>query len=317
MPKLKKEAVSIVTHVSAPVLKLNSPKRPLDAADVVLQPVPLGDLFLTDGHAGPLDAHDGDAVNVVLIKLDPQRREVALGPLVQAPALHNLGRLLELEILARDVATKELKLAALLSTLEYLGRFPGEGSQPLRVGEGLVKLRGCGAELLVVGNGGRVDDAAAVGLGRGLHRSAGRSSRGVVLGGRESARGVRSGGVLDILGVLGDQGGRELQESRAKLRNDLGLDEVLDDLLLLGVGVNVDIKLQSTLVGCNRKSPWKLHGMTYHKLVLLQLVGHLGHSDGSRHIRVLRSGAYKRKFCLARVFIPLHAELTGNWERCV
>lgn len=184
-------------------------------------------------------------VDVVLVKLDLQLGVVVLGPLVQPPALHDLGRLLQLEVLARDVAAEELELAAGLGALEDPGQGPREGRDALRVGEGLVELLGRGAELLVVGHRGGVDDAAGVGLGRdGLGLDAGRWCR-VVLGGGEAAGGVGAGRVLDVLAVLGDQGGEELEEFAAQLGDELGADEVLDGLLLFGVGVDVNVELQS------------------------------------------------------------------------
>ena len=236
----------------------HSPKSPLDAADVVLKPVALGHLFLTNRHAGPLDAHNRDAVGIVLVKLDLQRRVVAGGPLVQTPALNNLGGLLQLQVLARDVAVEDLKLAALLGPLKDLGRGAGEGGDPLGVCEGLVELLGSGAELLVVAHRGRVDDGAGLGLrarrGRRLGRSTG---RGVELGGGEAARRVRVWRVLDVLAVLGDKGGGELDKLAPQLGNELGAHQVLDRLLLLGLGMDVDVKLSGVpfLVG---RYQWRL-----------------------------------------------------------
>lgn len=46
------------------------PKGLLDASDVIFAPVSLGDVFLTDRDTLPGDTHDGDVVDVVLIKLN-------------------------------------------------------------------------------------------------------------------------------------------------------------------------------------------------------------------------------------------------------
>jgi hypothetical protein len=48
---------------------------------------------------------------------------------------------------------------------------------------------------------------------------------------------------LDILAVLSDEGRGELDKCASKLRNDLGPDKVLDRLLLLGLGEDVDFEL--------------------------------------------------------------------------
>jgi hypothetical protein len=171
-------------------------------------------------------------------------------PLVQPPALDDLSRLLQLDVLARDISAEQLKLAALLGSLEDLGRSPGERGQPLGVREGLVELGGSGAELLVVRNGCGVDDLALVCLGLGGGRGCRRVGRGDrdVLGGGEPARRVGAGSVLDVLAVFSDQSRGELGKLLPQLRNDLGSDEVLDRLLLLGVRVDVNLELCFGLV---------------------------------------------------------------------
>ena len=92
----------------------------LDGAHVVLLPVALGGFLLTNGHADPVDTHDSDSVDVVLLELDLHGAEVTSGPLCQTPLLLNVGGLLELGELARDVTTKDLELATLLCAVEDL-----------------------------------------------------------------------------------------------------------------------------------------------------------------------------------------------------
>lgn len=226
------------------------PESPLDALNVVLKPVALGNVLLANRHTSPLDAHDRDVLNIVLVELDLQRRVVTGRPLVQPPALDDLSRLLQLEILAGDVSAEQLKLATLLGSFEDLGRSPGERGQPLGVREGLVKLGGSGAELLVVGDGCGVDDLALVCLGLGGGRRCRRVGRGDrnVLGGGETAGWVGAGCMLDVLAVFSDQSRGELGKLLPQLRNDLGPDELLDRLLLLGVGVDVNLELCLGLV---------------------------------------------------------------------
>ena len=40
----------------------------LHRANVVVLPVALGGLLFTDGHASPVDTHDGDRIDIVLLK---------------------------------------------------------------------------------------------------------------------------------------------------------------------------------------------------------------------------------------------------------
>lgn len=224
--------------------KKNTPKSLLDAPDVILQPVPLSNLLLSDRNPRPLDAHDRDMVDVVLVKLDLQLGVVVLGPLVQSPALDDLGRRLQLQVLSRDISPKQLELASLFRAFEDFGWCSRECGNALRVGKSLVELLGGGAELLVVGHRGGIDDAARAGLrrGDGLGLGPSRCWR-VVLRGGEAARGVRAGRVLDVLAMFGDQGGEELEEFGAQLGDDLRPDEVLNRLLFFGVGVDVDLEL--------------------------------------------------------------------------
>lgn len=66
-------------------------KRPLDALHVKFVPIPLHDLVFANGHAAPLDPHQGDLVLIVLIENDVQLAVVTLGPRAQAPILHDLS----------------------------------------------------------------------------------------------------------------------------------------------------------------------------------------------------------------------------------
>lgn len=49
---------------------LDLPESLLDAVHVIGLPILFGDLLLAHRHAGPVDPHDGDGVDVVLVKLD-------------------------------------------------------------------------------------------------------------------------------------------------------------------------------------------------------------------------------------------------------
>lgn len=165
----------------------NLPESLLDALNVVLKPVALGNVLLADGNTLPLNSHNGNVVDVVLIKLNVELGEVTSGPLVQTPALSDLLGLLKLEVLAGDVSAKQLELAANLGTIEDLGRGSCEGSDSLGVDESLVQLLGSGSELFVIGHSGSVDNRASLGLGaRGSGGLRGRALR-VDLGGREPA----------------------------------------------------------------------------------------------------------------------------------
>lgn len=220
------------------------PKSLLNALDIVLEPVALGHVLLADGHSLPGNTHDGNVVDVILVKLDVQLRVVTGGPLVETPALCDLLGGLEFEIFARHVAVKQLKLSAELGTLEDLGRRSGKGSNSLRVDKGLVQLLSRGAELFVIGHGRRVHGATGLYSLGGRSGLGGGGGLGVDFGGRETARGVGARGVLDILAMLGDEGAGKLLELLSQLGHNLGADEVLHGLLLLGVGKDVYVKLR-------------------------------------------------------------------------
>lgn len=74
------------------------PKGLLDALDIVLEPVSLCDFLLANGHTGPCHAHDGNVVDIVLVKLDVEGRVMTGWPLVKAPFLDNFRRLLKLDV---------------------------------------------------------------------------------------------------------------------------------------------------------------------------------------------------------------------------
>lgn len=132
------------------------PKGRLDTPNVVFRPVSLRNFLLTNRNTTPVRPHHSDIVDIVLIKVDLESREMSLWPLIQSPALNNLCRLLEFEILASDITTEELELSSLLGTFEELWSCSSECCDSLGVGEGLIELRGWGTEFLAVGDGGSV-----------------------------------------------------------------------------------------------------------------------------------------------------------------
>lgn len=239
-------------------------KGRLDASDIVFEPVALGNIFLADWHTRPVDAHDSHTVNVVLVKLNDLLGVVTGRPLVQSPCLDDLLGLLQLDILSRDVAVKQLPLATLLGALKFLRGGTSEGGEALRVGEGQVELFSSSPELFLVRNGSRVNDASRVLLGAGISARLGGGTGGTVnFGCGKSARGVGARSMLDILAVLSDQGRGKLEELLAELGHKLGPDEILHDLLLLGLGVDVNVK---------------------DKFVLFRIVSDLWNGDGTRDI---------------------------------
>lgn len=80
--------------------------------------------------------------------------------------------------------------------------------------------------------------------------------------------------MLDVLAVLRDQGAGQLEEGLAQLRDELRPDEVLDGLLLFGLGVDVDVE---------------------YELVLLGVVGDLGNGDRTGDLVGIRSRACREK----------------------
>jgi hypothetical protein len=101
--------------------------------------------------------------------------------------------------------------------------------------------------------------------------------------------------MLQVFAVLGDHGGLELDKLAPELGDELGPHEVLDGLLLLGVGVDVDVELLPRL-SVTRCSKHCATGSTYHKLVLTELVRDFGHCDGARNVIILGSGAWPSEF---------------------
>lgn len=85
---------------------------------------------------------------------------MARRPLLQPPLLHDLGRFVQLDVFACDVATEELEFTAFVRAFKHFWRCAGEGCETLGVGEGLVEFSGCGAEFFRVGDGGGVDEGA-------------------------------------------------------------------------------------------------------------------------------------------------------------
>src|SRR4051812_44755987 len=134
------------------ILKKNLPESLLNAPNVILAPVSLGNIFLSNRNTAPCNSHHSNIVDIVLIKVDFQLGVVSFWPLIESPALYDLRWLLKFEIFSGDVATKELELASLLSTLKNLGGGAGEGSNALRVGECLVEFGSRRTEFFSVGD---------------------------------------------------------------------------------------------------------------------------------------------------------------------
>ena len=65
----------------------------------------------------------------------------------------------------------------------------------------------------------------------------------MVFRGGKAARRVRARGVLNVLAVLGDEGGGELDEGAPELGEELRPHEILDGLLLLRLGVDINVEL--------------------------------------------------------------------------
>lgn len=164
-------------------------------------------------------------------------------PLTETPALNNLLGRLKLEVLARNVTTKELELASNRSTLEDLGRGSCESSDSSRVDKGLVQLLGSGTELFVIGDGSGVYDAASLGLGAGGGSGLGSSTL-VNLGSGKSTGWVGAWGMLDILAMLRNQGGSKLLELLSQLGDEFRTDKILNGLLLLRLRENIYVKLR-------------------------------------------------------------------------
>lgn len=225
--------------------KEDVPKGLLHAADIVHVPILLCDILLANGNARPSDAHLGDAIDIVLIKVNLQVTEVVGRPLSQTPLLHQMLGGLQLNELAGDVSVKNRELAAGFSALELARWAPRERGNALRVRESVVQLLGGGAELVGRRHGRGVDGGFARCRGGCLARAAsgllGRLR--VDLCGGEPAGWVDAGSVLQVLAVLSDQGWAEFDQRLAQLGHDCGAHQVLDRLLGGGVGVVLDLEL--------------------------------------------------------------------------
>jgi hypothetical protein len=221
------------------------PKGLLHAADIVHVPILLRDILLTNGNSRPSDAHLGDAIDIVLIKVNLQGTEVVGRPLSQTPLLHQMLGGLQLHELAGDVSVKNRELAAGLGALELARRAPRERGNALRVRESVVQLLGGGAELVGRRHGRGVDGGFARRRAGCLARAAG----GLLLRlrmdlcGGKPAGWIDAGGVLQVLAVLGNQGWAEFGQCLAQLGYDFGAHQVLDWLLGSGVGVVLDLEL--------------------------------------------------------------------------
>lgn len=219
--------------------KNNIPESLLNAADIVHVPVLLGDILLSDRNAGPRNTKLSDAVDIILIEVDLLCTEVALRPLRKTPLLHDLLGLVERDELASDIAVEDSELAADLGALELAWHAARECRDALCVREGGEQFAGGGAELIRGSHGGCVDgDVAGLG-GGGLLRGwgIGGLGMGVDVGLGEAAGGVDAGGVLEVLAVLGDQGGSETDQGLAQFGNELCAHQVLYGLLGVGFGV--------------------------------------------------------------------------------
>lgn len=222
----------------------NIPESLLDAAHIVHLPILLGDILLTNRDTSPGDAHLSDTVHIVLVEVDRQSTEVALGPLGQTPLLLDQLVRLHLRVLADDVSVEDGELCADVAALELARGSAGECGDALRVCEGAVQFLGGGAELIRRGHGGGVNDDLLVGCGGGSGGGRGFLLGLGVAGSRlESAGRVDTRGVLEVLSVLMDQGGTQLDQRLSELRGDLGTDKVLYGLFRGRLGVDVDLKL--------------------------------------------------------------------------
>ena len=142
------------------------PKRLLNASDVIFSPVPLCNFFLANRNSSPVNPHDRNIVNIILIEIDLEARVMSLRPLIQSPALDNLGRFNKLEVFARNITAKQLVLSTFLCTLEELWSRACESSDTLRVGKSQVAFGSWGTELLCVGQLNGINLGARLNLGR-------------------------------------------------------------------------------------------------------------------------------------------------------
>lgn len=133
------------------------PESSLDAAHVILAPIPPYDFLLPHGHPLPTHSHHGDGVLVILVEDDLQIREVPRGPAAQSPFLDDLCGCFQGDVFAADVAAEELEFPACVGAFEYFRGGTREGGEPVGGGEGGEEFGGGGAEFFGRGQGGCVD----------------------------------------------------------------------------------------------------------------------------------------------------------------
>lgn len=225
--------------------QIDIPESLLHAAYVVIVPVLLGDILLSDWDTRPLDTHLSHAINVVLVEVDLLGAEMVGRPLCETPLLHDLLGLVESDELASHVAVEDGKFTTHLGTVELTRRATGESSNALWVCESSIKLLGGCAHLIRRRHGCGVNMGLAGGRGRGCSSWSGLifASLGMNRGRGKAAGWVDARGVLKILGMFGDEVIGQLGQRSAKLRGDLGSDKVLHRLLGGRVAVILDLKL--------------------------------------------------------------------------
>jgi hypothetical protein len=266
--------------------KNDIPESLLDAADVVDVPVLFGHIFLADRNTGPGDTHLGDAINVVLIKVDLESAEVTFRPLRQAPFLDDLLGLVELDKFSVYIAIEDRELSTDLGAVKLTRCATGESGDPLRISEGGIHLLSGGPELIRDSDCGGVDSDLIGGGGRRL-RSRASTLGSLGIGGwcSETAGRVNARSMLDVLSVLGDQSGSKLAKLLSDLGNKLRTNEVLHRLLGGGIRVILDLKLQQELLLTPRTTNPAVvrYGRrdTYNILILLRVVGNLRNSNGA------------------------------------
>ena len=126
----------------------NIPKSDLHATNVIHLPVLLGDILLSDRDTSPSNVHLSNAVHVILIELNFEVAEVALGPLSQTPFLDDQRRRLQLDVFSVDVSVENGEFTALMGPLKLTGWPASKYSNALGVREGVVQLLCGGAELV-------------------------------------------------------------------------------------------------------------------------------------------------------------------------
>lgn len=174
---------------------------------------------------------------------------MTLGPLRKTPFLDDLLGLVESNKFTSNISVEDGELAANLGALELARLATCERSNALRVREGVVELAGCGAEFVRGSHGGCVhDDVAGLRSGSGLGGS-GLGGLGLRVDGGlgETAGRVDTGSVLEVLGVLGDQGTGEPGQGLAELGDELCAHQILYGLLGVGIGVVLNLEL---VYGC-------------------------------------------------------------------